>query len=82
MITIESLWNALPRDVQRKISLHDLKRTVDTYNAIERGMPCSRCGYCGFIEDADGNLAGECPECHGQAAKFHTQNANSDATEG
>jgi len=27
--------------------------------------PCPRCGRCGFIEDADMNLAGVCPECKG-----------------
>jgi hypothetical protein len=42
--------------------------------AVERGHPCQRCGYCGFIEDADGNLAGECPECLGRAAKIHREN--------
>ncbi|MFT3989969.1 MAG: hypothetical protein QM680_01030 [Luteolibacter sp.] len=32
-VTIESLWLAMPRDVQRKISCYDLKRTVDNFNA-------------------------------------------------
>lgn len=32
MIDIKKLWEAMPRDVQRKISCHDLKRTVDAYN--------------------------------------------------
>lgn len=27
--------------------------------------PCPRCGYCEFIEDADMNLAGVCPDCRG-----------------
>lgn len=52
--------------------------------AVERGHPCQRCGYCGFIEDADGNLAGECPECLGRAAKIHRENSvfsNPPATE-
>jgi hypothetical protein len=35
MIDLEKLWNAMPRDVQRKISCHDLKRIVDNYNAPE-----------------------------------------------
>ena len=36
MIDIKELWEAMPRDVQRKISCHDLKRIVDNYNG-----PCS-----------------------------------------
>lgn len=32
MLDLTKLWNAMPRDVQRKISCHDLKRTVDFYN--------------------------------------------------
>jgi hypothetical protein len=43
--------------------------------AVERGYPCQRCGYCGFIEDADGNLAGACPECLGRTAKIHRENS-------
>lgn len=31
-VTIESLWKAMPRDVQQKISCHDLKRIVDRFN--------------------------------------------------
>lgn len=31
-LTIEKLYAAMPPDVQKKVSLHDLKRTVDTYN--------------------------------------------------
>ena len=33
MIYLTKLWNAMPRDVQRKISCYDLKRIVDAYNA-------------------------------------------------
>jgi len=33
MIELKKLWNAMPRDVQRKTSLHDLKRIVDAYNS-------------------------------------------------
>lgn len=36
MIDLKKLWEAMPRDVQRKISCHDLKRIVDNYNG-----PCS-----------------------------------------
>ena len=32
---------------------------------VENIPPCPRCGRCGFIEDADMNLAGVCPECNG-----------------
>lgn len=32
---------------------------------MNKPPPCPRCGYCGFIEDADMNLAGVCPECKG-----------------
>jgi len=32
MIDLKKLWEAMPRDVQRKISCHDLKRIVDNYN--------------------------------------------------
>ena len=45
-----------------------------TGGLMNRGLPCPRCGYCGFIEDTDGNLAGECPECHGAAAKISPEN--------
>lgn len=41
----------------------------------EFSPPCRRCGYCGFIEDADMNLAGVCPDCHGESAKFLPENA-------
>jgi hypothetical protein len=33
--------------------------------ALDFRKPCTRCGYCGYIEDADMNLAGVCPECLG-----------------
>ena len=33
MIDLKKLWEAMPRDVQRKISCHDLKRIVDNYNS-------------------------------------------------
>lgn len=36
MIDLKKLWEAMPRDVQRKISCHDLKRIADNYNG-----PCS-----------------------------------------
>jgi len=36
MIDIKKLWEAMPRDVQRKISCHDLKRIVDNYNGPEK----------------------------------------------
>lgn len=31
-LSLTKLWEAMPPDVQRKVSLHDLKRTVDAYN--------------------------------------------------
>jgi hypothetical protein len=31
-MNISKLWEAMPQDVQRKISCHDLKRIVDNYN--------------------------------------------------
>lgn len=31
-VTIRELWNAMPRDVQRKTSCHDLKRICDNLN--------------------------------------------------
>ena len=36
MIDLTKLWNAMPPDVQRKISCHDLKRIVDNYNGPEK----------------------------------------------
>jgi hypothetical protein len=36
MIEIKKLWESMPRDVQRKISCHDLKRIVDNYNGTEK----------------------------------------------
>lgn len=33
MITIKTLWEAMPRELQRKTSLHTLKQTVDSYKA-------------------------------------------------
>jgi hypothetical protein len=36
MIDLKKLWEAMPRDVQRKISCHDLKRIVDNYNGPEK----------------------------------------------
>lgn len=35
MIDLKKLWEAMPPDVQRKISCHDLKRIVDNYNGPE-----------------------------------------------
>ena len=32
MIDLKKLWEAMPRDVQSKISCHDLKRIVNNYN--------------------------------------------------
>lgn len=32
-ITIQELWNAMPRDVQQKTSCHDLKRICDNLNS-------------------------------------------------
>jgi len=44
MIDLKKLWEAMPRDVQRKISCHDLKRITDNYNADnqEDGPPNNR----------------------------------------
>jgi len=36
IITINKLWDAMPRDVQRKISLHDLRRIVDNLEAADK----------------------------------------------
>lgn len=33
MIDLKNLWEAMPLDVQRKISCHDLKRITDNYNS-------------------------------------------------
>ena len=32
MIDLKRLYEAMPADLQRKVSCHDLKRTVDNYN--------------------------------------------------
>ena len=37
--------------------------------------PCPRCGYCGFIEDADMNLAGVCPDCRGAGQLINLPNS-------
>lgn len=56
MIDLDTLWNAMPRDVQRKISCHDLKRIVDNLNppGVIRvcGVDCHPGGeYCnGYCE--------------------------------
>jgi hypothetical protein len=39
MINIKNLWEAMPRELQRKSSLHNLKQTVDTYNATHGWQP-------------------------------------------
>lgn len=39
MIDLKQLHEAMPRDVQRKMSLHDLKRTVDAYNKADVWQP-------------------------------------------
>lgn len=31
-IDLTKLWEAMPPDVQRKISMHDLRRIIDNYN--------------------------------------------------
>lgn len=33
VIGVKELWDAMPRDVQRKISLHDLKRIADNLSS-------------------------------------------------
>lgn len=43
--------------------------SCDIDDGIVSYLPCPRCGHCGFIEDADMNLAGECPECDGKGQK-------------
>jgi hypothetical protein len=35
MIDLKTLWNAMPPNVQRKMSCHDLKQIVDNYNHPE-----------------------------------------------
>ena len=40
---------------------------------VGRVVPCPRCGCCGFIEDADMNLAGECPQCNGTGRALESQ---------
>lgn len=39
MINIKTLWEAMPRELQRKTSLHTLKQTVDTYKATHGWQP-------------------------------------------
>lgn len=39
MITIKTLWEAMPRELQRKSSLHNLKLTVDAYKATHGWQP-------------------------------------------
>lgn len=39
MIHMNELWTAMPKDVQKKISCHDLKRIVDNYNAALSPIP-------------------------------------------
>lgn len=34
MINIKKLWEAMPRELQRKTSLHTLKQTVDAYQSL------------------------------------------------
>jgi hypothetical protein len=69
MITIEKLWNAMPRDVQRKISCHDLKRIMDNLN------PKPVVYVCGVdCHPGDENCNGYCTgktDC----AKLHSENA-------
>jgi hypothetical protein len=38
----------------------------DDPKTLPRLNPCPRCGYCGFIEDSEMNLASVCPECNGK----------------
>ena len=61
MIDLYTLWNAMPPDVQRKISCHDLKRIVDNLNPppVIRvcGVDCHPGGeYC------NGYCEGKAPE--------------------
>ena len=51
MIDLKKLWEAMPRDVQRKISCHDLKRIADNYNG-----PCSAEQIIRALKDALINL--------------------------
>ena len=39
MINIKTLWEAMPRELQRKTSLHTLKQTVDSYKAAHGWQP-------------------------------------------
>lgn len=62
MINIECLWNAMPRDVQRKISCHDLKRTVDAYNKNDdwhsmQSAPSDGTVFLAFVPHSQGGYA-------------------------
>ena len=68
MIDLKKLWDSMPRDVQKKISLHDLKRTVDNYNSVEEEFPNHKryypCKECGIVGNLTENTI--CPICGGE----------------
>lgn len=49
VIDLKSLWEAMPPDVQRKISCHDLKRTVDAYSAKSLWQPIEKAPTDGTV---------------------------------
>lgn len=75
-LVLPAMKGAVPCDHGKDASswiCADAGMPTNSETSIE--MPCPRCGRCGFIEDADMNLAGECPECKGTGRALIRHNA-------
>jgi hypothetical protein len=80
MIGIKKLWEAMPPHLQRKVSLHDLKQTVDAYNATGSEF-VARMVECMKIQNAK-NEAAECAEWIAQDREFAMKTALNQVTAG
>lgn len=81
MIGIKKLWEAMPPHLQRRVSLHDLKQTVDAYNATGSEF-VARMVECMKIQNAKNEGSAECAEWIAQDREFAMKTALNQVTAG
>lgn len=67
MIHITKLFNAMPKTLQSKVSLSELRSTVENYNNLPETKDCPDCAHerPGEIKRCEG-VYSLCPTCHGK----------------
>jgi len=77
MIGIKKLWEAMPPHLQRRVSLHDLKQTVDKYNAenSEKSEFMARVAECIKRNNAKSEWSSEFAEWLAQNRDFALKSA-------